>query len=58
MSTKYRQLTDEERTELTTAGKDLGTVVRRLQADGVSSAAIGRTLGRSGAWMTKHSPLD
>ena len=58
MSTKYRQLTDEERTELTTAGKDLGTVVRRLQADGVSSAAIGRTLGRSGAWMTKHFPLD
>lgn len=34
----------------------LRPVVQRLQASGVSSAEIGRALGRGNAWMTKNFP--
>ena len=58
MVARYRPLTGAEVAELRGASGDgLGLVVERLRADRVSSAAIARALGRSGAWMTAHYPI-
>ena len=57
MADRYRPLTDGEVAALRAASGDgLDVLVRRLQGDRVSSAAIGRALGRSSAWMTARWP--
>lgn len=53
----WRQLTDEEKTELLTAIPDeLAAVISRLQYDRVPSKAIAETLGYAASWMSRQHP--
>ena len=51
-----RDLTPDEAVQLRAAIGDLGPMVRRLQAAGVSSQSIARSLGRSPSWVSERWP--
>lgn len=58
MAARYRPLTEAEVVEVRAAtGEGLRELVERLRGERVSSAEIGRALGRSGAWMSEHFPI-